>query len=385
MNKRKALLAGIGIVFLNFLVAQNLVPVWDFDTGSKAVTAAPLVKNNTIYVGNGAGVFYAIDLSTGQQKWKFDTKGNIQAKAVLFEDKVFFESANVFYALNVKTGKEVWRFNPEIEPEIFDYQGVEYPYKLDPFDNQRSAPTLHEGVIYVGTTNGKLYGLDQKGGRIVLELSSDNNSPIRSSPLIAGSRLYFGDWSGKVYCYDFDEQKIRWKKKTYHYQKPYFTFGGVVSSFSIHGDLLYFGARNYTLNVLDAKTGERVWSYTDPEKGWIISDPVVYNDTLYIGGSDNFTLYAFSPSLGNTHWASRGERNIIAKPVVTEKWVIYASGNGYNTSEQGMIAILDRMTGEKKNQYYTPQAVFSAPVLNEDQLIYGCHDGKIYCIELVNP
>ncbi|HSS09653.1 MAG TPA: PQQ-binding-like beta-propeller repeat protein, partial [Acidimicrobiales bacterium] len=47
-----------------------LRPAWSFPTGD-AVTATPTVVGGTVYVGSWDGFFYAIDLRTGQLRWKF--------------------------------------------------------------------------------------------------------------------------------------------------------------------------------------------------------------------------------------------------------------------------------------------------------------------------
>ena len=49
---------------------RTLAQAWSFPTGD-AVTANPIVVNGTVYVGSWDGNFYAIDATTGQQRWKF--------------------------------------------------------------------------------------------------------------------------------------------------------------------------------------------------------------------------------------------------------------------------------------------------------------------------
>lgn len=362
-----------------FTISQNLTTNWTFDATDK-ILASPLIHNETVYIGDQNGVFFSLDLKSGQENWRLETKGIIQAKATLIDGDVFFESANVFYLINGKTGKVKWTFDPGMKPFIFKYKKYEFPYKIDPYDDKRSTAFFHNGIIYIGCGNGKVYGLNAGNGNVDFEFQTKENSPVRSSPLVEKERLYFGDWNGIVYCYSLSNNQLIWKKKTYRGEKPYGTFGGVVSEFLIYDGLLLFGARNFMLNVLDISTGEKEWTYTDAKKGWVIGDPVVYNDTLYIGGSDNHSMLAFDPKIGRPIWSQNGGKNIYTKPVVTDKWVFYSSGDSYNASATGIIYQLDRMTGNEVAKFETSMGIFSSPLLSGDQIVFGCYDGKVYSL-----
>ncbi|SNS44739.1 Outer membrane protein assembly factor BamB, contains PQQ-like beta-propeller repeat [Ekhidna lutea] len=370
----------LGLTYITCSFAQALSLDWSFQTSDR-ILAASLIQDETIFVGNEGGDFYALDLQ-GNEKWKIETGGNIQAKATWVDGNVFFESANVFYLVNAKNGKQIWKFNTGMEPFIFKYEEREWPYKIDPFDDKRSIATYHSGIIYVGSGDGNVYGLNASNGLVVKTYPADENAPVRSSPFVKDDRLYFGDWEGMVYCYSLDSDKLIWKKKTYRGEKPYGTFGGVVSEFLAYDGLLFFGARNYMLNVLDIETGEKEWTYTDAKKGWVIGDPVIYKDTLYIGGSDNYSMLAFDPIIGRPIWSQNGGKNIYTKPIVTEEWVIYTAGNGYNPKDSGAIFLLNRKSGEEIARFDVPEGTFSSPSMFKNLVVFGCYDGKIYSLKV---
>ncbi|MEQ9424679.1 MAG: PQQ-binding-like beta-propeller repeat protein [Cyclobacteriaceae bacterium] len=376
---------GIVVLLVNLHLltvdAQSLIESWTFDTGDK-VLASPVVDDTFIYVGSQNGNFYSLNAKDGSFHWKYETSGIIQAAALLTERLVFFESANIFYALDKMEGKLVWKFDTGMTPLNFEYEGVTHSYKIDFWDDKRSVGVADGNLIYVGSGNGTLYVFDQASGIVVKQYQSDDNSPIRSTPLIDGNIVYFGDWNGVVYAYNRESDELKWKKKTYRYDRPYPSFGGVVSSFVRHNDLLLFGARNHIMNVLYAETGEKEWTYIDPKGGWMVGDPVVYNDTLYIGGSDNLSMYAFRPKWGRYLWQHNGGLNIYTRPIVTDQHIIYSAGNGYKWTDPGAVYVLNRMTGEEITKFETPNAVFSSPIKLNDQIIFGCYDGKVYSLEL---
>ena len=101
--------------------ASTLTYRWFARTGG-AVTASPTVVGDTVYVGDGAGSFYAFDAGTGQQRWVVDiTKydhhnvsyGEIVSSAAYFDDPVngptlFVGGGGSVFALRAADGKVVW-------------------------------------------------------------------------------------------------------------------------------------------------------------------------------------------------------------------------------------------------------------------------------------
>ncbi|ELR70244.1 protein kinase [Fulvivirga imtechensis AK7] len=344
---------------------------WKFKTGDKVISS-PVVYNDLIYFGSEDGNFYAVDLE-GNEKWRLHTAGKIRSKAIIAEGILFFESGNIFYALNPASGKKLW---------IYDPADTLYANQIDPYDDKRPSGTLHEGIIYVGSSSGTLYGFDTKTGKIRLKINTDNASPIRSTPIVQDNRLYFGDWNGVVYCRDLKQDKYLWKKKTYSFDKPYSTFGGIASEFVIFQDLLFFGARNFVLNVLRTDSGEKEWTYIESNGGWVIGDPVIYDNKLYLGGSDNHKILALDPITGQLLWDFNAGQNIYAKPVVTKDKVIFTSGPIYKPNDPGGLWIVDRAKGKLIAKVQMPKGAYSAPVMVGQSILFGCNDGNIYCFSL---
>jgi outer membrane protein assembly factor BamB len=70
----------------------------------------PLIINNTIYVGNRDGVFYALDAVSGNLKWRYATGGPILFSAAYKNGVVYFASNDSHaYALNANNGSLIWK------------------------------------------------------------------------------------------------------------------------------------------------------------------------------------------------------------------------------------------------------------------------------------
>ncbi len=351
--------------------SQQLQLEWKFKTNDK-VLAPPAIENETIYIGGEDGNFYALNASDGKELWRFNTRGRIQAKATLHGDKVIFESGNIFYALSKQTGEQIWKYDPG---------SALWGYKIDPWDDKRSSGVVHRGIFYSGSSLGGVIGLDVKTGERKKLISSEYGSPIRTTPMIADERLFFGDWAGKLYAYSLEQEKLLWKKTTYE-KKLYDSFGGIVSEIMLYNGKLYFGARNHNLQVMESIDGEMAWTYADSTGGWIIGDPVIEDNTLYMGGSDNLSMFAFNPDDGTLNWKFKAGQNIYTKPVVVGNYLVFTTGNGYKIREPGNLFVVNKNTGKLVTKMELPQASFSSPATDGKLIYFGDYDGYVYAVRL---
>ena len=81
--------------------------------------------------------------------------------------------------------------------------------------------------------------------------------PLHASPVIANGILYIGSTDGKLYALDAKQWGIKWV----------FDAGDAIRySATVLGNRVYFSARNNKVYALDAKTGEKLWEFKS--KGW---------------------------------------------------------------------------------------------------------------------
>lgn len=355
----------------SFISAQSLKEGWKFQTEDR-VLSSPVVAGSTVFIGSEDGNFYALNKQTGKERWRFNTRGRIQSTATVYNSIVFFESGNVFYALDKATGKQLWKYDPG---------NALWGYKIDPYDDKRSRAIVYEGVFYVGSSLGAVLALDAETGELKRTIRSEYGFSVRSSPYVAEGILYFGDWAGQVYAYSLTQGELLWKKRTYD-EKAYETFGGIASELLVDKNRLYFGARNPELKAIDLGTKEYAWTYKDSTGGWIIGDPVIDEEVLYIGGSDNLKMFAFNLADGSVKWTFDSELNVYARPVVTADHVIFTAGNAYKPDAPGKLFVLNKVDGSLLTSYEIPKACFSSPAWDGQQLYFGAYDGKVYNLVL---
>lgn len=279
----------------------TLLPAWSFDT-AKTVTASPVVAGGIVYVGDWAGIMYAVDAADGSLVWSYQTApapgsafGPIDSSAAIADlpvrRLVIFGAGPRLYALDAADGSLVW-------------------------------------VTYVGAVDG--------GGTPILP-----NDPIQveSSPLVWNDTVYVGmdthnhpdadtgGIRGGVLALDVHTGNVLWKFE------PELGLGegcgGVWSSPALDPSrgLVFFGTANCErdpahpvwasphvedVSAIDAATGAPVWAANlhvpnrlDVDFG---ATPNLFMDadgrTVVGAGGKDALYYALDPDTGTTFWST---------------------------------------------------------------------------------
>ena len=86
--------------------------------------------------------------------------------------------------------------------------------------------------------------------------------PLHASPVIANGILYIGSTDGKLYALDAKQWGVKWV----------FDAGDAIRySATVLGDRVYFNARNNMVYSLNANTGEKLWEFKT--KSWMDAPP----------------------------------------------------------------------------------------------------------------
>jgi outer membrane protein assembly factor BamB len=223
--------AGDGRVYA--VDATNGAEKWHYQTEGR-VRSTPAVANGVVYAGSMDGTMYALDAATGALRWRFDTEGHglnsgdfgfdrrtIQSSPAVVNGTVFFGSRDGFvYAIDATTGKQKWRFDHEqswsiSSPAVADgtvntgssdahfFQAIDASTGRERwrFPTERSvwsSPAVAGDVVYVGEGGGALHALDRRTGVELWSYSAGGT--VFTSPSVRDSVLYFGADDGIVYA-----------------------------------------------------------------------------------------------------------------------------------------------------------------------------------------
>ncbi len=193
-----------------------------------------------------------------------------------------------------------------------------YPSVLESIGAIVGSPVLYDGVLFLGSSDGKVYALDAMYGE--KKWSYDTGGKIWTSPAIANGVLYISNYEHKLFALSTQDGTLLW-------QKEFPT--SIASSVVVSDDKLFFGTFDHCLYALDATTGNVVWKFKG--KGWFWATPVVKDGVVYAGCLDR-KVYALKADTataeGEKLWEFSTDAPVIVGPVFTATGLVVASMSG---------------------------------------------------------
>lgn len=168
------------------------------------VRSSPIASNNIIIVSTSDSKTYALNATTGKKLWEHEG-GQENAKFVtaptplIIGKKVIvsYPSGEVF-ALNLLDGEEIWM--AITSPERIT--------QLLPTNNDISyTPVYSNGMIFVVSSNGAVFALDENSGSEVWQLS---DKAIVNSPWAVGNYLFAINRYGQMYAISSIDGSVLW-------------------------------------------------------------------------------------------------------------------------------------------------------------------------------
>jgi|SRR5579859_1171143 len=225
-----------------------------------------------------------------------------------------------------------------------------------------SSPAVTDGMVYIGSRNGKLYAIDTISGS--QKWVYQTNGPITSSPAVADSIVYIGSWDFSLYAIDATSGTKKWAYQTGSY---------VLSSPTVADGVVYIGSWDNKLYAIDAVLGTRKWAYQTGSN--ITSSPAVADGVVYIGSHD-FNLYAINVPSGIKKWAYQTGHNIeYSSPAVVNS-VVYVG------SQDSNLYAIDATSGAKKWAHQTGSYIDSSPAVADGVVYIGSvKDHTLYAVD----
>jgi glucose dehydrogenase len=172
--------------------AHLLTPRWLFQHGvidGVSNQTTPVIVDGVMYLTDSRGSVYAVDAYDGHHLWTYDVtdllgggrrEGYIfRHRGVTYEDGVVYSAAGSFiFALDAETGEPIETFGDNGQASvILDVLRLRYPDVETAISMGywfTTAPQIHDGVIYVGTTRseslipgGHVLAVDAATGEVI--------------------------------------------------------------------------------------------------------------------------------------------------------------------------------------------------------------------------
>lgn len=258
-------------------------------------------------------------------------------------------------------------------------------------------------ALYIG--DGFLYALDAASGQI--KWRAKRPQGVFTYPCVAGDSLYVGTSGsdgGLFYAMNVQTQAEKWRYALG--SKSFVTTAPAVANGTV-----YFGTNDGTYFALDARTGQKKWTFETQPKGRLTS-PTIAGETIYFGDQKNL-LHAVNASTGQERWRLKIKDGIqsmaladatlyvnnlagqiyavdaqagrllpfslkgvkAGTPLAIDNQTIYFGG-----LKGGNMYATDATTGELKWKLETKEPCQS-PVIAEGIIYFSCVDGKLYAAD----
>lgn len=162
----------------------------------------------------------------------------------------------------------------------------------------QAAPTYFNGVVYVGSEDGKVYAINDIDGS--LKWSYATGDQVISKPAIyqgvSKNLVLVGSHDKNLYALNADTGAVEW---------TYLTGGSVISDPLVDNGVVYFGSGDNYIYAVNANDGSLKWRYF--AEGLMRKKPIVSNGILYAFVRNTYIWYAINANDGSLCW--RGNAN----------------------------------------------------------------------------
>lgn len=288
---------------------------------------------------------------TGKLLWS-QQFGPIFSSAVAGSGMLYIASTNGYlYALDQDTGATIWRTS------IGDYL-------------TDSTPALEGQVLFIAVRSNRLEALNARTGQAYWTF--DTGEKIQAPPLIVGGRVLLATLT-TVWSLNAATGQLVWK---FHH--------GVVGwpstgSPALAGNTLYFGLGSATqfwaLNLAD---GHVSWSFDTHDR--ITSTALVGTNTVYVATWHGI-IFALNRATGAKLWSYslNSSRNQSVEDGIGGSMAL-AGGRLYVGDYRGSILCIDALKGKLNWRFATGDQVLATPVVAAGLVYAGSSDGYFYAL-----
>ena len=313
--------------------ATPLSLIWKYYTGyMRDNPTTPLGVGGKIFFG---GVepstteyvphFYCLSAETGEKVWDAPVDYRIRTPAAYWDGMIYFGTDDgTVYGLDAANGKARWSYKTG--------RAV------------RCAPNVDSGMVFIGSSDRKLYAINAAGGDDVWKYPGDD--AFNSSPVVAGDRLYAASADGYLVSLEKKTGKPIWRRRVAE--------GQLSAPLVIKDNTIYAVAADRLL-ALDTETFGVRWKKQSNSRlttGIAVTDKSVFLPT------PSGWLFAFDPANGDLQWRYHSDTPLTSTPLVVGDVVIVGA-------EGAMILAIGAERGELRWRYRT-----EGPVGGEGQAGY---------------
>ena len=302
-----------------FMPSMRRRALFDGDWRKRMFKSSPCLYQNRIYVACVDDLLRCIDAATGHVIWAVHMLNDCDSSPCIVDDKVYIcgESGHA-RCLDPRTGKIHWE----------TYLGGTGPGTKPGSNGIETSPAISNGELFAGSFDGRLFCVDIATGKV--KWTANTGDDTDASPVVTDDFVYAAaeEKASKLYCFDRSKKG----RKLWSFDaNPY----GYWSTPALVNDTLYIGGQNNYLYSVDAKTGREIWSYRTGAAIW--SSPAVLNGRVVFGSYDSH-LYVLDAKRGRLLNRIRLDGKCLATPIIDGGRVYVGTGaEPFTVSLEGVM------------------------------------------------
>jgi outer membrane protein assembly factor BamB len=237
-------------------------------------------------------------------------------------------------------------------------------------------PTLARGRLFLSTFAGRLVALTPWSGRTLWR--HDSTRCAWAEPAVAGGLVFqtfllrpprclaADGGGGELAAFDARTGVVRWRA----------ALPPTESSPLVAGGRVWVGDWSGGVSAFAARTGRRLWRFQ--ADGAVKSSPALDRGTVYVasyGGS----VYALSAATGRELWRARPTRLFRATRFYSTPAL--AHGRVYVGGLDGRVYALGAQTGALRWRTATGGYVYGSPAVWRDLVLVGSYDHRLYALD----
>lgn len=276
---------------------------------NRQIVGGIAAENGLLLVATYAGEVMALSKETGDELWRKQLPGEVVSAPRTNGNVVAAQTVNgKLFALDAKTGEQLWFYdNP---PPVLTLRGT-------------PSPIVTDTAIYAGFSNGRMMAFNPANGLILWEQrvaspkgrsELDRMVDIHSSPLIKDGVIYVGTYQGRISALARGTGKPLWGQD-----------GSTSESLALSGDKLFVAQADGKLVAYNATTGEVIWT-NEKMLRRLLNGPQVFGDYVAVVDFKGF-MHVLNQSDGEFVARTRVDRKGARAPILTDGDTLYVYTN----------------------------------------------------------
>lgn len=262
-----------------------------------------------LLVATYAGEVMALSKESGDELWRAQLPGEVVSAPRTNGSVVAAQTVNgKLFALNAKTGEQLWFYDSP--PPVLTLRGT-------------PSPIVTDTAIYAGFSNGRMMAFNPDNGLILWEqrvASPKGRSElermvdIHASPIIKDGVIYVGTFQGRITALARGTGSPLWGQD-----------GSTSESLALSADKLFVAHADGKLVAYSSTTGEQVWS-NEKMLRRTLNGPQVFGDYVAVVDFEGY-MHVVNQSDGEFVARTRVDRKGARAPMLTDGEILYVFTN----------------------------------------------------------